>query len=110
MFEGSRHETLHDREQERARNLIKDWILDHLKTFASVSSAQSEAEEPPSALGESPEEPLQTEQQSTSESNKPSQQPASEDQEKTMHNTVLHENKPAISERQLNGDDNIINT
>ena len=29
-FEGNRHEVLHDRDQERARQLIKDWVLDHL--------------------------------------------------------------------------------
>ena len=82
MFEGSRHETLHDKEQERARKLIKDWILNHLST-ASVSLAQSEVKEPPSALGgqESSEEPLQSEQQSTSECTQLSQQTATEDQE-----------------------------
>ena len=30
MFEGSRHETLHDKDQERVRELIKDWVLAHL--------------------------------------------------------------------------------
>ena len=31
-FEGSRHEILHDRDQENAMELIRDWILSHLTT------------------------------------------------------------------------------
>ena len=30
MFEGSRHEVLHDKDQDRARQLISDWVLEKL--------------------------------------------------------------------------------
>ena len=30
VFEGSRHEVLHDKDQERARQLISDWVLERL--------------------------------------------------------------------------------
>lgn len=40
VFEGSRHEVLHDKEQERARELIKDWVLAHLAA-APVPGPQS---------------------------------------------------------------------
>ena len=30
MFEGSRHEVLHDKDQDRARQLISDWVLERL--------------------------------------------------------------------------------
>ena len=48
VFEGSRHETLHDKEQERARELIKDWILGHLSASPiphDMSDNPSETEE-----------------------------------------------------------------
>ena len=54
MFEGSRHETLHDKEQERARELIKEWVLSHL-TGPPVPEPQSQEpqlEEPPQPQSE----------------------------------------------------------
>ena len=30
VFEGSRHEVLHDKDQDRARQLISDWVLEKL--------------------------------------------------------------------------------
>ena len=30
VFEGSRHEVLHDKNQDRARQLIGDWVLERL--------------------------------------------------------------------------------
>lgn len=42
MFEGSRHEVLHDKEQERAREIIKDWVLTHLTAPEPVSEPASQ--------------------------------------------------------------------
>ena len=30
MFEGNRHEVLHDKDQDRARQLISNWVLERL--------------------------------------------------------------------------------
>ncbi|CAI8010887.1 Monoglyceride lipase [Geodia barretti] len=43
VFEGSHHETLHDKEQERARELIKEWVLSHL-TAAQVTEPHSQSD------------------------------------------------------------------
>ena len=43
-FEGSRHEVLHDKDQEQARQLIKDWILNHL---TAPPPPQPEQQPPP---------------------------------------------------------------
>lgn len=48
VFEGSRHEVLHDKDQERAREVLKDWVLAHLTVSVPSSqpkSAQSESAE-----------------------------------------------------------------
>lgn len=68
MFEGSRHETLHDKEQERARELIKEWVLSHL----TVATAQSDPENPSQA---EPEPSAETKQQVQEEALENSEQP-----------------------------------
>ena len=40
VFEGSRHEVLHDKDQERAREMIKEWVLAHLTVSSQPTSTQ----------------------------------------------------------------------
>ena len=65
MFEGSRHETLHDREQERARELIKEWVLSHLTTVQVPDEPQSQSQNSPSHSDSSAETQMGAKQQDT---------------------------------------------
>ena len=56
VFEGNRHEVLHDKDQESARELIKDWVLAHL-----TAPEQSEHTSEPTSSSE-----IQTTEESTS--------------------------------------------
>ena len=42
VFEGSRHEVLHDKDQERARQLISDWVLERLADVPCDTSPSNE--------------------------------------------------------------------
>lgn len=45
VFEGNRHEVLHDKDQERAREMIKEWVLAHLTVSPQSTSTQSKPTE-----------------------------------------------------------------
>lgn len=80
MFEGNRHETLHDKDQERVRELIKDWVLAHLT-------------DPEPAVEHLSEPPPSTESKSTGESTKTASEPneTTEGQLGTQQDTMPQE-------------------
>ena len=47
IFQGNRHEVLHDKDQERARKLINDWILARLRGPTACTESSSPPLEPP---------------------------------------------------------------
>ena len=46
MFDGSRHDVLYDKERERAKVMIKDWVLAHLRVSEPSSDPTSTQSKP----------------------------------------------------------------
>ena len=62
-FEGSRHEILHDREQERARQLITDWVLAHRSPPTQQQPQEQQQEERQDQSEEMQEQPQESQEQ-----------------------------------------------
>jgi hypothetical protein len=83
VFEDSRHETLHDKDQERAKELIKDWVLAHLTdpepaaehTSQPTPSSESQPTEESTHATSRPEQTAEGTEQATMPQESESSQP-----------------------------------